>query len=641
MIETVLLDPPPGSSSAPKPASESTRRDRLAGPAKVGLGLVGLVVIMAVAAPVVARSDPSKTGIPFGHPSGSHLLGTDDVGHDLWAQLLYGARVSVMVGFVTACISLAIALFVSLVAVYRRGWFETIAFRVVDLTLVLPFLILVIVVAVFVGRSTFATILVLSCVLWARPARVLRATAMRLREAPHVMVAMASGAPGGWVIRRHLLARIAPQAVAQFVRLVNLAVLSEASLAFLGLGDPGRVSWGTTLYFANARSAFLTGAWMWWILPPAVGLTLLSSGLALIGFGVEERADPRLRSSPIGGQSLRRVRSQHNEVIARRSDDAGSRPLGAVELSGLVIEYGLDEPRLRAVDNVALTVEASSVVGLIGESGCGKSSLASALMGLIARPGRVLEGRLVVDEAEYDLSQRESVATLRGRTLGLIPQSSMNALNPSQRVFDQVVEAAAIVVSAASARARAHDALAALRITTAERHRFPHELSGGQRQRVVIAMAMVNHPRLVIADEATSGLDPVTQIEVLRELTQRCAAQSAGLLLISHDLPLVAKVADRIAVMYAGRIVEEGPTTTILNEPTHPYTIALLDAYPRLDGGATAQSIAGDVPDLRRLPLGCAFQPRCAYAEARCAHHVPELVVTGPHAVACMVRGQP
>lgn len=625
----------------------ASHRAPIPGAARVGFGMVAFVLVIAVLAPVVAHSNPTDTNAPFSHPSRAHLLGTDDVGHDLWAHLVYGSRVSILVGLATATIALMIAMSVSLVAVYKRGWFEAIAFRVVDLTLGLPFLILVIVVAVFIGRSIFATILVLSVVLWARPARVLRATTLRLRDTPHVVVAMASGAPPGWVIRRHFLARITPQVVAQFVRLVNLAVLSEASLAFLGLGDPGRVSWGTTLYFANARSAFLTGAWMWWILPPALGLTLLSSGLALIGFGVEERSDPRLRTAALGGQKLRRRRRR----TAPESVSVQTAGGAAVEIADLVVEYQRQGVRLRAVDHVTLRMTSRSVTGLIGESGCGKSSLASAIMGLIASPGEVIAGRLYSDGTLFQLDRPESVAELRGRVLSLIPQSSMNALNPSQRVLDQVTEAANVGGRSGSIRARR--ALEAVQITEDEQTRFPHQLSGGQRQRVVIATAMVNAPRLVIADEATSGLDPLTQLEVLHQLAARCESESSALLLISHDLPLVAKVADQIAVMYAGRIVEQGPTSEILERAVHPYTVGLLAAYPRLDRRGMPQSIPGDVPDLADLPPGCAFQTRCTHAEARCSEQVPQLVAiasrcvdsadtsVGAHTVACIVRTVP
>ena len=362
---------------------ESTvKRIPLPFPAKVGFGLVSLVLALAVGAPLVARNNPSQMGVPFLRPTAAHLLGTDDVGHDLWSNLVFGARVSVFVGLVTATISLVIALSVSLLAVYHRGWFEALIFRIVDLTLILPFLILVIVVAVFIGRSVGATIGVLSCVLWARPARVLRVSALRLRETPHVVVAMASGASAWWIISRHLLPRIVPQAVAQFVRLVNLAVLSEASLAFLGLGDPQRVSWGTTLFFANSHSAFLTGSWAWWILPPAIGLTLVSCGMALIGVGFEERSDPRLRAEIVGGvvsskAKRERVRADR-EATPAVFDDSGiqgrSSQTGA-SLRDLVVEYQRDGATMRAVDNVNVTILPGSVVGLIGESGSGKSSL--------------------------------------------------------------------------------------------------------------------------------------------------------------------------------------------------------------------------------------------------------------------------
>ena len=629
---------------------------RTIGPTYVGFSLLAVVVLMALFAPIVARSNPSETGMPFARPSSAHLLGTDDVGHDLWAHLVHGARVSVVVGLATATIAIVMALTVSLVSVYRRGWFETVAYRVVDLTLGLPFLVLVIVVAVFVGRSVAATVAVLSFVLWARPARILFASAVRVHDAPHVVVARASGASPWWVIRRHLLARIAPQVTSQFVRLVNLAVLSEASLAFLGLGDPGRVSWGTTLYFANSRSAFLTGAWVWWILPPAIGLTLLSSGLALIGFGVEERSDPRLRGTAPG---TRRASKHFAERVETRpvplSDQ--SRPSSSADgsfVDDLVVEYQRDGRRLRAVDHVSVHIARGAVVGLIGESGCGKSSVASALMGLIGSPGEVVSGVLRLGDIDIDLRDCDTLSPVRGRLISLIPQSSMNALNPSQRIVDQVREAA--TVGGPGVRERADDALSAVQITEDERSRFPHQLSGGQRQRAVIATAMVNAPHLVIADEATSGLDPLTQHAVLDELTRRCTASSSALLLISHDLPLVGRVADRIVVMYAGRVVEEGSAWSVMHEPVHPYTEALLAAHPRVGEAAPPQPIAGDVPDLADLPSGCSFRTRCPIAESRCADAAPPLVavsvndvsppdVPGPstksvaiHAVACVVR---
>ena len=612
-------------------------RHQTIGPTYLGFSLLALVVLMAIFAPIVAPANPSELGVPFARPSGVHLLGTDDVGHDLWAHLVHGARVSVVVGLATATIAMVFALTVALVSVYRRGWFETIAYRVVDLTLGLPFLVLVIVVAVFVGRSVAATVAVLSFVLWARPARVLLASAMRLHDAPHVVVARASGASPWWVIRRHLLSRIAPQATSQFVRLVNLAVLSEASLAFLGLGDPGRVSWGTTLYFANSRSAFLTGAWVWWILPPALGLTLLSSGLALIGFGVEERSDPRLRGGP-PGTTRASTRSS-----TRFAQPAETRPVtepdqlpsptskdGLVEdlvIGDLVVEYLRNGVRLRAVDHVSVNIANGAVVGLIGESGCGKSSIASALMGLVASPGEVVSGFLRLGVIDIDLRNSDALSPVRGRLISLIPQSSMNALNPSQRIVAQVHEAA--TVGGPGAADRADDALSAVQITEDERRRFPHQLSGGQRQRSVIATAMVNAPRLVIADEATSGLDPLTQRAVLGELTRRCESSSSALLLISHDLPLVGRFADRIVVMYAGRVVEDGSAWAVMNRPAHPYTKALLAANPRVGEASPPRPIAGDVPDLADLPSGCAFRTRCPVAEARCANAVPPLVAMG------------
>ncbi|MBW3651405.1 MAG: ABC transporter permease, partial [Actinobacteria bacterium] len=247
----------------------------------LGLVLLGSVVAIAAFAPLIAQHSPTEpSGRPFSSPSAAHPLGTDDVGHDLFAQLVFGARLSLVIGLGAAAVAVLLGTLVAVLAGYYRGWVETLLMRVVDLMLGFPFLVLVIVLAAFFGRGLSTTITVIATVLWARPARILRSQVLRLRELDHVVAARAMGSTGRWVLSRHVLPRIAPLAGAQFVRAANVAVMLEASLAFLGLGDPNRTSWGTMLYFANARNAFLTDAWQWWILPPGLALTVVILGLA-------------------------------------------------------------------------------------------------------------------------------------------------------------------------------------------------------------------------------------------------------------------------------------------------------------------------------------------------------------------------
>ncbi|HVM03190.1 MAG TPA: ABC transporter permease, partial [Acidimicrobiales bacterium] len=258
----------------------------------VGAALVGLCVAAAVLAPVLSPYGPTEAaGRPFARPSPAHPLGTNDVGQDLFAQLVHGARLSLVIALGAAALAVVVGVAVAVVAGYYRGPAETVLMRIVDLMLGFPFLVLVIVLAAFFGRGLGTTIGVIATVLWARPARILRSQVLKLREHAHVVAARAMGATGPRVIGRHIVPRIAPLAAAQFVRAANVAVMLEASLAFLGLGDPNRVSWGTMLYFANARSAFLTDAWQWWVLPPGLALTAVILGLAFVGPLLHRRAD--------------------------------------------------------------------------------------------------------------------------------------------------------------------------------------------------------------------------------------------------------------------------------------------------------------------------------------------------------------
>ncbi|MCA1657133.1 MAG: ABC transporter permease, partial [Actinobacteria bacterium] len=291
---------PPSPAEAPSLRPGATGSASRGGAGRVmgilGALMLGGVVLVAIFAPLLARYSPrAPSGIPFSRPSAAHLLGTNDIGQDLFSQLLFGARLTLVIALSAAAVAVLLGLAVAVVAGYYRGPADVVLMRLVDLMLGFPFLMLVIVLAAFFGRGLGTTIGVIAAVLWARPARVLRSQVLKLRELDHVLAARAMGCSGGWAICRHIVPRITPLAAAQFVRAANIAVMLEASLSFLGLGDPSRVSWGTTLYFANARSAFLTDAWKWWILPPGLALTVVILGLAFIGYAVEEWADPRLR----------------------------------------------------------------------------------------------------------------------------------------------------------------------------------------------------------------------------------------------------------------------------------------------------------------------------------------------------------
>ncbi len=551
-----------------------TRTGRRLG--RIGAGLLLLAALAAVFAPLLATHDPSAPiGVPYAPPSLSFPLGTDDVGHDLFAQLVYGARISLTLGVLSAVVATAVGLAVAVVAGYFRGRVEGPLMRLVDLTLAFPFFVLVIVLAAFFGHSLLVTTAVISAVLWAKPARVLYSDVVRIREFQHVLAARAMGASPLRVLGRHVVPRMAPLAVSQFVRTANVAVFLESALAFLGLGDPTNVSWGSMLFFANARSAFLTDVWLWWIVPPGLALTAVLVGFAFVGYAIEERADPRL-SRPRARSGPRRRTSAGSDVGEPETPQA---PGTVLEVRELSVRYRSETSEIRAVDDVSFAVAPGRMVGLVGESGSGKSTLALALLGLLRPPAEVLGGRLLLGGRDLRTLRGAAGRRIRGREVALVPQGAMSALNPAYTVHRQVAEAAALTrPDPAAAAVRAGELLEQVGIPADRHGAFPHELSGGMRQRVLIAMAVANEPRMLVADEPVTGLDVVTQARIMRLLLDLRERLGLAVLLISHDLPLLARTADELLVMQAGRIVEAGPADTVAAQPHHPHTRALVTA---------------------------------------------------------------
>lgn len=261
----------------------------------LGVFIVSAMILMAVFAPWLAPYDPTeRVGTPFQPPSAEHLLGTNDVGQDLLSELIFGARVSLTVGLVAALVAFLIGTTVGVLAGYYPKRLGTVLMRTVDVVLILPFLPLLIVLAAYLGRSLINTILVIGVLIWAAPARVIRSQVLSLRSREYVLASQTMGASDRWAIWRHVLPRTALLATSTFVRAVSSAILLEAALSFLGLGDPIQKSWGSMLFWAQSRGAFLTPAWKWWVLPPGVMIMLASLGFAFIAFAVEERINPRL-----------------------------------------------------------------------------------------------------------------------------------------------------------------------------------------------------------------------------------------------------------------------------------------------------------------------------------------------------------
>ena len=306
-----------------------------------------------------------------------------------------------------------------------------------------------------------------------------------------------------------------------------------------------------------------------------------------------------------------------------------------LELRRLAVSFATDDGTVRAVDGIDLSLERGRTLGLVGESGCGKSVTSLAVMGLLPAENSKVEGEVRFEGRDLlGLGARE-IRDLRGARLAMIFQEPMTSLNPSYTIGDQIMEAIQRHqgLSAAAARARAIDMLRLVRIPSPERRvdDYPHKLSGGMRQRAMIAMALACGPQLLIADEPTTALDVTIQAQILDLLRGLRRETGTAIILITHDLGVVAEMADDVAVMYAGQIVERAPVASLFARPEHPYTVGLLGSIPRLDEKRERlPSIEGRVPDMTRPPAGCRFAARCPFVEPACRATMPALVEVAP-----------
>jgi peptide/nickel transport system ATP-binding protein len=318
--------------------------------------------------------------------------------------------------------------------------------------------------------------------------------------------------------------------------------------------------------------------------------------------------------------------------------------LALLELHDLHVSFPTREGTVRAVNGVSLSLEAGRTTGLVGESGSGKTVLSLTMLGLTRPGGADISGEILLDGVDLLTLPSSELRSIRGRRIAMVFQDPLSSLHPLNRVGWQIAQAlrAHARVSKKAARARAIELLRSVGIPGPEIRvdAYPHELSGGMRQRVMIAMALALGPDLLIADEPTSALDVTVQSRILELLAQLQETIGMALLLVSHDLSVVAEHCDEVVVMYAGRVVERGTSSAVIETPLHPYTRGLIGSTPHVDGPrlAALTPIPGSPPNAARLPGGCAFHPRCALARRSCAERVPTLTEVGPeHDVACPV----
>ena len=311
-----------------------------------------------------------------------------------------------------------------------------------------------------------------------------------------------------------------------------------------------------------------------------------------------------------------------------------------LEVDGLVVEFPLRHGTLRAVNGISFAIAPGEVLGVVGESGAGKSLTGAAVIGLIDPPGRIAAGEIRLAGRRIDNLPYEAMRKIRGREIGAVFQDPLTSLNPLYTIGRQLVETIRthLPLSAADALARAIGLLEEVGIPGAARRidHYPHQFSGGMRQRVVIALALAAKPRLIIADEPTTALDVSIQAQIIQLLKRLCRDHGTAVMLVTHDMGVIAETAHRVAVMYAGRIVEIGPVDEVIHRPAHPYTVGLMGSIPSIvDERARLAQIDGTMPRLDAIPGGCAFHPRCPRAIDRCRHELPTLTVVGATRAAC------
>ncbi|CAN5683930.1 ABC transporter ATP-binding protein [soil metagenome] len=320
--------------------------------------------------------------------------------------------------------------------------------------------------------------------------------------------------------------------------------------------------------------------------------------------------------------------------------------MSLLEVKNLVVEFPGRRGTLRALDDISFSIAPGEILGVVGESGAGKSLTGAAIIGLLEPPGRIAGGQIMLEGERIDNLGYEQMRRIRGRRIGAIFQDPLTSLNPLYTVGRQLMETIQthLPVTTAEARKRAIGLLEDTGIpAAAERiEHYPHQFSGGMRQRVVIALALAAEPKLIVADEPTTALDVSIQAQIIQLLKRVCKERGAAVMLITHDMGVIAETCDRVAVLYAGRVAEIGPVHNVINQPAHPYTAGLMAAIPDITvDRERLNQIDGAMPRLNAIPKGCAFNPRCPRVFDRCKVERPDLINAGATLAACWLHAEP
>ncbi len=603
--------------------------------ALAGLILLLFFLVLAILPGQIAPHDPQATDVMPGlGPSSAHWFGTTAYGQDVLSQLIWGTRQSLVIAFAVGGLATVLAVLVGVSAAYLGGVPDGVLSLVTDVLLVIPIFPLIIVIAAYEKNSgLFTLVIVLGALGWSYGARQLRSQTLSLRTRDFLESARVRGERKLYVIVCEILPTMTSLIVATFLGGALYAVLAAAGLQFIGLGDPNSQSWGTMLYWAENNEALGAGMVLWAIMP-GICVAALGAAFALLNYAFDEISNPALRMRRLD-RPIKGAREEPTPVEAPTSDRI-------LEVRGLTVAYATDEGPVIAVDNVDFDVGRGEFVGIVGESGCGKSTLLYAITRLLGPPfaGQIMDGRIVFQGRDMVALTEKQLRHLRWREFSVVMQSAMNALNPVLTIAAQMRDAckAHSVMSAKEIEERSREVLRLVSIDPVHLHSYPHQLSGGMRQRAMIAMALLFTPDLVIMDEPTSALDVVAQRSLMVQIKELQRRLGFAVVFVTHDMSLVSHFSDRVLVMYAAQVAELGRTRQIFEQPRHPYTRALLEAFPSIRGPRVELTgIPGSPPDLARPPAGCRFAPRCPHVMPRCREAVPALYDVEGELVRCVL----
>jgi peptide/nickel transport system permease protein len=574
------------------------------------------VVLIALLVPILPLADPLRIDVAhqLARPSPAHWLGQDEYGRDVLSRLLWGARTTLSVSIAASLLAGVFGVVLGLVGGTLRGVAELLMVRSMDVVLCFPPLLLALLVVTLAGPGSTTLIPVLAVLYLPGFTRVVYAGVLSLRTADFVEAIRVLGGGRVRIMLRTILPNVAGPVLVQLSLAAASAIVLESGLSFLGLGVvPPAASWGLMIGAARATMVQAPLLLLW----PCAALVFTIFAMNLLCDAVRDALEPHAAPP-------RRLRERLLPGMFAPS------PALLLEIRDLTVEIaGI----IRPVRGVSLALAPGETLAIVGESGSGKSLTGLAALGLLPAVARVAGGSIALAGADVRRIPPAALRRLRGSAVGMVFQDALGSLNPAHTIGAQIMEAIAAhrPLPRAAARREAVRLLAEVGIADPERRiaAYPHEMSGGMRQRAMIAIAIANRPRLLIADEPTTALDVTIQAQVLDLLARLRRERGMALLFITHNLPVVAEIADRVAVMYAGTVVEEGPAADVLAQPLHPYTRALLDSVPGLDGRLPAP-IPGTVPSAAALPPGCLFAPRCGHAEPRCAAAEPSLLAATP-----------